>query len=207
MLSYKLYKINNEKYVIQYFDNSKTMSFMELLLKLKNNRKNIEIFNNSIKKLPSKNISEGYFLESPIITKNNNIPAFLVFIKQEFPDQSGNYSRYKEYVNKNKYVFKSLSKINVLVIPKPDKNYKKYSHLKSFVTNANKTSIYNFWNRVVKESLKFIKDKDNDKMYLKTHGLAVNYFHFRIQPNTKLYVENKLKTTKSSLKLLNNINK
>jgi hypothetical protein len=42
-----------------------------------------------------------------------------------------------------------------------------------------------FWKKVASEIKKYLKD--NDKVYISTHGLGVNYFHLRLDKYPKYY--------------------
>jgi hypothetical protein len=58
--------------------------------------------------------------------------------------------------------------------------------MKDFIDNASKTQQKEFWKKVSTELKKCLKL--NDKIYVNTHGLGVNYFHLRLDIRPKYYV-------------------
>ena len=104
------------------------------------------------------------------------------FHKAKFPQEQdlNSFSKYfKNYKNSKKIVsFPNLSKSTQLVVPYPNEN-KNYSHLQLFLQNASKQQQQNLWKKIAEV---FIKEfNDNNKLYLSTHGLGINYLHIRIK--------------------------
>lgn len=89
--------------------------------------------------------------------------------------------------SKNNYVtsFMNLSNTSLLIIPIP-KNNKKYTTIKEFIDLSSKTQQIYFWKYVSKKIKEMLKE--NEKVYISTHGLGVPYFHLRIDLEPKYYI-------------------
>ena len=98
------------------------------------------------------------------------------------------YRPFIDYIqkSKNQYVtsFINLSGDTLLIIPIPKKN-KDYTTIKDFCDNASITQQKHFWKRAAIEIEKILRD--NDKIYVNTHGLGVPYFHLRLDKIPKYY--------------------
>ena len=113
----------------------------------------------------------------------------LQYIKQD-------YSSFIKYIDKsktesnNQYVtsFINLSGDSLLVIPIPKKN-KDFTTMKDFCDNASITQQRQFWKQVAIEieNILNVNGVGNDKIYVSTHGLAVPYFHLRLDKKPKYY--------------------
>lgn len=145
----------------------------------------IKQFNNNFYMIP-KNFD--YFYETSCY-KNNNSIFIEKFIKTNKLSNKQNYNEFKKYIDcsKNKYVvsFYNLSKTTLLIIPIPKKN-KNFSTLNNFCKFSSKTQQYFFWKKVAFEINKF--KKNNDKIFISTHGLGVPYFHLRLESHPKYYI-------------------
>jgi len=136
-----------------------------------------------------KNIKSRFFFETFVCDKNMNNNYKEKFIESELlnslQEDSSQFQKYIE-LSKNKYVtsFSNISGDSVLIIPILKKN-KNFTTIKDFIDNSCINHQKLFWKRVVKEIKKILKD--NDKIYVSTHGLGVPYFHLRLDKNPKYY--------------------
>jgi len=136
-----------------------------------------------------KKIKSRFFYETFVCDKNMNNEYKEVFIESNELDKlNEDYSPYNKYIqsSNNKYVisFYNLSGDTLLIIPIPKKN-KDFTTIKDFIDNA---SLYHqkiFWKKVSREIKKQLKQ--NEKIYISTHGLGVSYFHLRLEKYPKYY--------------------
>jgi hypothetical protein len=134
-------------------------------------------------------IKKRFFYETSFCNKDNSSEYKEVFIESNsLNNLEEDYSNFEDYIksSKNKYIvsFSNLSGDSILIIPIPKKN-KDFTTIKDFIDNA---SIYHqkqFWKKVVKEIKKTLKN--NEKIYVSTHGLGVPYFHLRLDKYPKYY--------------------
>jgi len=135
--------------------------------------KNYEYFYETSCYKNEKSIYKEKFIKTKLLPKNQDYTLFLDYIKK----------------SKNKYVtsFNNLSGKTRLVIPIPKKN-KNFSTLNEFCKNASKTQQIIFWKKVALEIKRY--KKNNEKVYLSTHGLGVPYLHIRIENTPKYYSSN-----------------
>lgn len=130
-----------------------------------------------------------YFFESSSITSLDDC-FVIVLSKTIFTNNIIDTSTYSEYLKKcnakkTMINFDSRSG-NRLIIPCYASD--KFTHIRNFIKYATDDLLYDFFLKLRKEAKSFLKI--NKIVYLKTHGLAVNYFHFRLQQNDYLYVTN-----------------
>lgn len=136
-----------------------------------------------------KNIKSRFFFETFVCDKNMNNNYKEKFIEYDLlntlQEDSSQFQKYIE-LSKNKYVtsFSNISGDSILIIPIPKKN-KNFTTIKDFIDNSSINHQKLFWKRVVKEIKKILKD--NEKIYISTHGLGVPYFHLRLDKNPKYY--------------------
>ena len=88
----------------------------------------------------------------------------------------------------NMYVtsFYNLSGDAMLVVPMPRSDGRSYATLKEFMDNATMIQQKIFWKEVAKQIEKMLKN--NDKLWVSTHGLGVSYLHVRICKIPKYYI-------------------
>lgn len=137
-----------------------------------------------------KDIKKNFFYETYVLDKNMNNEYKEIFIENDtLNDIKQDYKPFKKYIDesKNKYVtsFYNLSGDTILIIPIPRKN-KDYSTIKNYMDNSSITEQKNFWKKVASEIKKILKN--NEKIYVSTHGLGVNYFHLRLDKYPKYYL-------------------
>ena len=101
------------------------------------------------------------------------------------------YSSFQKYIDeskKNVVSFSNLGGDTILIIPMPRKE-RNYTTIKDFIDNAIISQQKIFWKKVASEIKKILKN--NEKIYVSTHGLGVPYFHLRIDSIPKYYVTKK----------------
>ena len=136
-----------------------------------------------------KNIKSRFFFETFVCDKNMNNNYKEKFIEcDSLNTLQEDFSQFQKHIelSKNKYVtsFSNISGDSILIIPIPKKN-KNFTTIKDFIDNSSINHQKLFWKRVVLEIKKILKD--NDKIYVSTHGLGVPYFHLRLDKNPKYY--------------------
>ena len=136
----------------------------------------------------NKNKKNPYFWRTSVNNSNKN----LVF-KQEFVESKDlisqkqdlkTFSKYFEEGEKYVVSFFNLSKDTKLVVPIPRKN-KNFTNIFYFMNNASETQKREFWKKVAKEARSMLKENEN--IWISTHGLGVNYLHVRICNKPKYY--------------------
>ena len=148
------------------------------------------------KNLPSyrKKIKNPYLWKTSHIDKDESSLFEEEFIEDIFLDKDQDFNDFKTYINKSKnnnvVSFLNLSGDTILVVPIPKKN-KNFSNLKNFIDEASNSQQKQFWKKVVIETRKLLKN--NDKVWISTHGFAVPYLHVRISKSPKYYGNSKLK--------------
>lgn len=88
--------------------------------------------------------------------------------------------------SKNRWVsaFPSLSGGTTLVVPMP-RSGRCFASIKDFIDNATLEHQKHFWKRAAREIRKAVSS--TGRVYVSTHGLAVPYFHLRIDTEPKYY--------------------
>ncbi|MEM7370144.1 MAG: hypothetical protein AAF587_16170 [Bacteroidota bacterium] len=132
---------------------------------------------------------DGYFWETPPITKANiQQPFEFVLVKsamlpritadsQAFQNQFGN--------QENGIVtFPNLGGDATLVAPVPISEDEHYAHLAIFIQNAPHTQIHSLWRAVGLASLNKLS---NQPMWISTAGLGVSWLHIRLDSRPKYY--------------------
>jgi hypothetical protein len=144
--------------------------------------------NGIVVKYPS-NIKNRFYFETSVCNKKLDSKykeEFIEDIKLNKLEQ--NFISFDKYIreSKNKYAtcFYNLNKDALLIVPIPRKN-KNYTTIKDFIDNASITQQKHFWFLVAKNILEMLKN--NDKVYISTHGTGVYYLHVRIDLTPKYY--------------------
>ena len=137
-----------------------------------------------------KNIKKNFFYETSVIDKdlNNNYNEKFIQsnILNKLEQDSTKYESYfKKSGCKNVVVFFNLDKTCKLIVPKPRKG-KNFTTIKNFIDEASISQQKAFWKRVSSEIKKSLKN--DDKLYVSTHGLGIGYFHLRLENNPKYYI-------------------
>lgn len=146
--------------------------------------------NGIILKYPS-NINKRFFYETSICNKNltNNYNEEFIESNELENIKTQNYDNFIYYINnsKNIYVcsFYNISGDTKLIIPMPRKN-KQYITIKDFIDNSSFTQQQEFWKFVYNEVKEYLKNNEN--VYISTHGLGVYYFHLRLCNKPKYYI-------------------
>lgn len=136
-----------------------------------------------------KSIKKNFFYETSVIYKDLNSEYKEKFIQSnKFNKLEQNSITYKPYFEKsgckNVVVFLNLDKTCKLVVPQP-RNGKNYTTIKNFIDNASLSQQKAFWKRASSEIKKSLKN--DDKLYVSTHGLGISYFHLRLENKPKYY--------------------
>lgn len=204
MFTYHYTKIKNNSILVKYKNNYKTINVKDFLLLLLTDVDFINCVNQSIINCPF----DAIYYESMPIGKNNlNKDYFCIFVFTHFPKIKADYRSFKEKINIKIEIstFKSLSGITTLIVPNYyNRNYEKFLHLKMFIKFASAEQTIYFWKEIGKEATKQLKK--NKIIWLKTHGKAVYYLHFRIQNSTNLYVTKGLDSIEQANIFFKNIN-
>ena len=152
-------------------------------------KEKIELWKSGVYQTYPNNIKSRFFYETYVCDKNMKNKYQEKFIEnKQLQRITQDYSSFIDYIqnSKNQYVtsFINLSGDTLLIIPIPKKN-KDYTTIKDFCDNASITQQKQFWKRVAIEIEKILRD--NDKIYISTHGLGVPYFHLRLDKIPKYY--------------------
>ena len=159
--------------------------------------------NGNYPKLP-KNINKPFLWRTSPINKEQT-----TIFKEEFKIDTRLLNRKQDYSlflkppssllkKKNNNVISTINNSGdtILVIPKPKE--KKFTNLYLFMKNASDIQQTKVWKKVVKEARKLLKN--NDYIWISTHGLGINYLHIRISTKPKYYESSKLQYIKSNKK-------
>ena len=149
----------------------------------------IELWKSGVYQTYPDTIKSRFFYETFVCDKNMKNKYQEQFVEsKELQRITQDYRPFIQYIqsSSNKYVtsFVNLSGDTLLIIPIPKKN-KDYTTIKDFCDNASITQQKQFWKRVAIEIEKILRD--NDKIYISTHGLGVPYFHLRLDKIPKYY--------------------
>jgi hypothetical protein len=152
-------------------------------------KEKINDWENNIYQTYPKNIKKNFFYETYVLDKNMDNKYKEIFIESnELNNVVQDSKPFEKYINesKNKYVtsFNNLSNDTTLIIPILRKN-KNFTTIKNFMDNASITQQQKFWKKVATEIKKLLKE--NEKIYVSTHGKGVNYFHLRLDKYPKYY--------------------
>ena len=144
--------------------------------------------------MPS-NITKPFLWRTSVINNKVDLPY-----KEEYVEDKWLLGRKQDYSsflippasllskkNENKkYAIRSINfpKDTILVIPIPKKN-KDFTTIKDFIDNSTLHHKKIFWKKVATEVKKILKN--NDKVYISTHGLGIPYFHLRLDKSPKYY--------------------
>ena len=172
------------------------LSVKQFLHLLKKNDTFITVVNESIIDIP---YSAIYYEGCPMNDLDRSY--FYVAVKTDFGKIKADYSKFNQHFKDptiDIVSFKSHSG-NTMISPYPDKNYTDYLHLKMFCQKADKNLIFKFWKKIGKKTIKMLKE--HPVVWMKTHGFAVHYLHFRIQKSSTLYVTKELNEIDSAYKL------
>lgn len=110
------------------------------------------------------------------------------FLAERSPDAQ-TFSRYFSD-KKSVVVFPNLGKDARLIVPSPQTEDSVYTHIGSFVRNADKNQVDEFWRITGQETLQSI---EGDPLWLSTSGLGVFWLHARIDSVPKYYQTNDYK--------------
>jgi len=201
--SFEYINIDDNSYIVQFKNTvtNKIVTASHFINLLNSSSFFRTVVNNSI----SRSKFPGLFFEGmPINNTNLNAPYFYFAIKTEFenilPDPTPFLKYFKDPTQKVS-AFQSLSG-NTLISPFPI-NYSKFLHIKTFCKYATPDVVDSFWKKIGQEA---IKKLNSGTIWFKTHGHDVNYVHFRIQNNTKLFVKNLiLKDVNTALNFYNGL--
>jgi len=87
-------------------------------------------------------------------------------------------------------VFESLGKDSVLVAPKPPHEYRYqryFSHLATFMQNADKKRVDEFWQKVGETGLDLMNKDPTRTFWMSTSGRGVSWLHLRFDTRPKYY--------------------
>lgn len=178
----KIIEKDTIKFKIQ--DNEKVISYHEWINLTLNNTEFIKYF---IKLLIDCEFDAYYWEVKPVDAKSvENSFEFVLVNGSYLNSLNSDGSRFEKYFNRNEDVvsFKNLKGDAQLVVPNKVSDSRNYTHLAKFVRNAPENQIIKFWKKVAKEYSKSINE---EKIWLSTAGLGVNWLHVRLDTKPKYY--------------------
>lgn len=92
--------------------------------------------------------------------------------------------QFKTSSNETVIAFQNLGKNATLVVPTPSNNSSEYCHLMSFLRNACRAQVIEFWQQIGQEMEKRISDIP---VWLNTAGGGVPWLHIRLDDRPKYY--------------------
>ena len=140
-----------------------------------------------------KEIKSPYFWRTSVQSSKKDLPYKEEFLEDErFLNKKQDLKTFEEKFKKEKYAvsFSNLSGDTILVVPVPRKG-KRFTNMFYFMNNASEIQKKKLWEKVAEQAKEFLKT--NEKIWISTHGLGVNYLHVRICNNPKYYENSKLK--------------
>ena len=140
-----------------------------------------------------KNIKSPYFWRTSVQSSKKDLPYKEEFLEDErLLNKKQDLKTFEEKFKKEKYAvsFPNLSGDTILVVPVPRKG-KRFTNMFYFMNNASEIQKKELWKKVAEQAKEFLKT--NEKIWISTHGLGVNYLHVRICNNPKYYENSKLK--------------
>lgn len=170
---------------IGFLHNNSPMMF-KTFIKYLNNDEFVEDFIDKLYQMKT----DYYFESSEIKTFDSTFVIRLV-PSDSFQGMELDYSSFQKQFDKVKKgdfaIFNSMSNDGTrLIVPLPDNNNSEYFiNMRRFIKYADRDLVKEFFH-VLASELK----KAKTPLYMKTHGLAVPYFHFRLQNNDKYYETN-----------------
>lgn len=174
--------MKNGNYVIWLYVRNKPMTFRQFISRL-DNKSFIDILSQSLI------IDEDYFLETSKITNlNDNFIIILIPRDKDFRDLSVDWkpfmNRIEEQSKEKFIIFPDYSGEFYMIIANPYlvQNSNKFLTFRRFLLYATSNNIYRFF-----KTLKELLMVWGFPIHLKTHGLRVYYFHFRIQDTSSYY--------------------
>ena len=193
MYSYQILPINKNSYLVRYLSDTAVLSVVEFVNLLAKSNKFREVVNQSVMSIP---LEAFYFESVPMSAISGSLDFFWIAEKTIFgKNKKANPEPFLQYFEKSrKKVIKFMSPSGtILISPNSIGNFEQFLHLKSFCQYATKIVIDQFWKMIGNETKKILQIKrskitTNQTWWLKTHGHAVDYLHFRIQKNTNLFV-------------------
>lgn len=131
---------------------------------------------------------DAFFWENrPITNQNLEVDYECNIINSDFlAGRSPDSHTFRQYFDSNKKVvtFPNLGNDAQLIVPCPRKEDKCYTHIGSFVREADEGQIDNFWEITGLETLQAVNSKPK---WLSTSGLGVFWLHVRIDTIPKYY--------------------
>ena len=140
-----------------------------------------------------KEIKSPYFWRTTVQSSKKDLPYKEEFLEDErLLNKKQDLKTFEEKFKKEKYAvsFPNLSGDTILVVPVPRKG-KRFTNMFYFMNNASEIQKKELWKKVAEQAKEFLKT--NEKIWISTHGLGVNYLHVRICNNPKYYENSKLK--------------
>ena len=131
---------------------------------------------------------QAYFWENKAMEEHNqNKPYEFVLVNSPYLNSlEADSNDFSEYFNTEEMVvtFPNLGKNALLVVPTPNGKASNYTHLASFVRNASKEQIDDFWKLA---AVSYQKEIRYGKKWLSTCGAGVSWLHLRIDDKPKYY--------------------
>ena len=140
-----------------------------------------------------KEIKSPYFWRTSVQSSKKDLQYKEEFLEDErLLNKKQDLKTFEEKFKKEKYAvsFSNLSGDTILVVPVPRKG-KRFTNMFYFMNNASEIQKKELWKKVAEQANEFLKT--NEKIWISTHGLGVNYLHVRICNNPKYYENSKLK--------------
>lgn len=172
----------NTKFIINEENESITCHRFLTLLKTS------EEFRNFYNKYLAVSKFDAFFWENKPIAKHtlqNIYECNLInsdYLAERLPDFQTFSTRFKN--DKSAVSFPNLGGDAQLIVPCPQKNHSVFTHIGSFVREADREQVNAFWKLVAKEALNCI---GTEPSWLSTSGLGVFWLHVRIDSFPKYY--------------------
>jgi hypothetical protein len=181
-------------YIIRYHIYGKPITNSDFIYFLNSDQSFRKTLTKSIVDLPT----EAIYLESPMMQeKYDKKVFFLVAVEAKFASGDACYSSFREHLtagSSGATSFPNLGRDCTLIVPQPESGYRKYRHLKQYLTYGSESSVDNFWVKVAEAA----KANYASGFFLKTDGRSVPYIHYRVQVEPKYYETSQLKSIHSS---------
>lgn len=183
---WKISKIDSSQQNVTFviFENGSPISNRKFLELLQDSQPFREFYNGFL----AETDYEAFFWENKPMTDQNLDNDYecnilnSTFLAKRSPDSQ----TFRQYFDKTKQVvtFPNLGNDAKLIVPCPQKEDSCYTHIGSFVRNADKEQIDEFWKIIGHETLREIGSKPK---WLSTSGLGVFWLHVRIDTIPKYY--------------------
>lgn len=182
---------NAERFTFRLKSSDSLISHRQFLNMLANDREFVSWYN----QLLVKSEFDAFFWENKPVTENNLDETYeCTLIKsQSLSRVSADSQTFDSYFSETSDVvsFPNLGGDAQLIVPCPEEKKNVYTQIGSFIRDAPKQQIINFWSRTGSEMQSAISEKPR---WLSTSGLGVYWLHVRIDSVPKYYQTEAYKT-------------